>query len=385
MSVNKKRTKWFSVLMALLPLLSYYRSPVSGVDMGSFLVLAFSIFAISHIWFGSDIMPIYLYVLIMTPMAVFALAESNTATMTIILRYAKFIVVLGCVFGFGFYKRYYDEQITFRVMKIVIYVCTVFIVLQRIFYYEGILIKNPLIQFATYDAYLEGYSMGNAVLFRPSALFLEPSHLSVYGLVYLVYSLFRKDNIKQSLIVFVALLCSGSGIGLVFGIMTYCAYFLIRFRKHTAKIFVAMVAGVVAVIGMSRMTFFKQVVNRLITDNLAGGGNAIQARIGTGYQLFLEKDWWLQIFGSGYGNVPAGVYLNGMTYILNTLGVIGCVLFLWLILRYIHKGETWQKIGLLIVLGLTIGSQIFTPASLAFYFCIYNNQLLADKRKQIGT
>lgn len=291
MSVDVKIAKWFSGLIALLPLLSYYRSPVSGVDMGSFLMLVFSAFTISKVWYKSDFMPLYLYVLLVTPFVGFL--DQNTAIMTVVLRYAKFIVVLGCVFGFEFYKKYYDEQITFKVIKTVVCISTVFMVLQRVFYYGGIVIDNPLIQFATNDAYLDGYSMESGSLFRPSAFFLEPSHLAVYSLIYLVYSLFKKDNLKQSLVVFVALLCSGSGNGLVFGIMTYCAYFLIRFRKHAAKVFVSMAAGVVAVIGMSRMTFFKQVVNRLTTENLAGGGNAIQARIGTGYQLFLEKDWWL--------------------------------------------------------------------------------------------
>ena len=381
MNVKEKRTKWFSILMALLPFLSYYNSPISGIDMGSFLLLVFSVFAVSQFWYKSDFMPLYLYVLLITPFAVFLFAEQNVAIMTIIQRYAKFVVVLGCVFGFGFFRNYYDEQMTFKTMRYVIYLCAAFIVLQRVFYFMGITVENPLIRFATNDAYLDGYSMGTE-LFRPSAFFLEPSQLSVYGLVYLVYSLFKKDNLKQSVIVIITLLCSGSGIGLVFGILTYCAYFLIRFRKHTAKILAAMCAGVVAIVGMSRMTFFKQVVNRFTTDNIAGGGNAIQGRIGTGYQLFFEKDWWQQLFGSGYGNVPADIYLNGMTYILNTLGAIGCVLFLGLILKYIHKGETWQKIGLLVVLGLTFISQIFTPASLAFYFCIYNNFPVADKVKQ---
>lgn len=71
------------------------------------------------------------------------------------------------------------------------------------------------------------------------------------------------------------------------------------------------------------MTFLKNVVNRFTTDNIVGGGNAIQGRIGNGYQLFFEKDRYQQLFGSGYGNVPADVYLNEMTYILNTLGIIG--------------------------------------------------------------
>lgn len=384
MSKKVNRTKCFSVLIALLPLLSYYNSLIPSVDMGSFLLIIFSIFTISIVWYKSDFMLLYLYVLIITPLFGFLLTEQNIAILTMILRYIKFVVILGCVFGLGFFKKYYDEQMAFKTMKYIIYICAVFIILQRVFYFFGIIIENPLIRFATNDVYKDGYSMGNSFLFRPSAFFLEPSHLSVYGLAYLVYSLFRKGNLKQSLIVYITILCSGSGIGLVFGIMTYCAYFLIRLRKHTMKILVAMCVGTVAIIGMSRITFFKNVVNRFTTDNIAGGGNAIQGRIGIGYQLFLEKDWWQQLFGSGYGNVPADIYLNGITYILNALGVIGFIIFLWLILRYMREGETWQKIGILIVLGLSIVSQVFTPASLAFYFCVYNNQLLTDKAKQVG-
>ena len=53
-----------------------------------------------------------------------------------------------------------------------------------------------------------------------------------------------------------------------------------------------MCAGIVSDIGMNRMTFFKNVVNHFTTDNIRGGGDAIQSRIGGGYQLFFEKDWY---------------------------------------------------------------------------------------------
>lgn len=111
-------------------------------------------FAVSRFWYKNDFILLYLYILLITPLAVFLLEEQNAAIMTIILRYAKYVVVLGGVFGFGFSKNYYDEKITFKTMKFVIYLCAAFIVLQSVFYFVGITIKNLLIQFANHDAYL---------------------------------------------------------------------------------------------------------------------------------------------------------------------------------------------------------------------------------------
>ena len=134
------------------------------------MLLVFSVLAVSRFWYKNDFMLLYLYILLITPFSVFLLAEQNAAIMTIILRYTKFVVVLGCVFGFGFFTNYYDEHITFKTVKFVIYLYAAFIILQRVFYSVGITIENPLIRVATYDAYLDGYSMGT-ILFRPSAFF----------------------------------------------------------------------------------------------------------------------------------------------------------------------------------------------------------------------
>lgn len=382
MNVREKKKAAFSVLIALLPFLSYYTSPIPRLDMGTFLLLIFFVFAVPKSLYKSDLLVLLVYVFYITPFSCFLLSDQNTSSFTVMMRYIKFIFILGSVFGFGFYVKYYDEKTTFKTMKCLIYSCAVFIIIQRVFFSFGITINNPLLRFATDDAYIDGYSMGNSFLFRPSAFFLEPSHLSIYGLVYLVFTLFKKDNFIDSLVVLITLLCSGSGIGLVFSVMIYSLYFMVRFRRHVIRIFISVFISIIGVLAMSRITFFQNVVSRLTTDNVRGGGNAILGRIGIeGYQLFFDKNLIQQIFGSGYGNVPANIYLNGFTYIINTLGIVGCCIFLWLIFKYMYRGEAWQKVGLLIVLGLTIGSQVFAPASLAFYFCVYNRQPILDNCK----
>lgn len=272
MNVQEKKKAVFSVLLALLPFLSYYRSPIPRLDMGTFLLLIFFIFAVPNSLYKSDLLVLLVYVFYITPFSYFLLSVQNTSTLIVMMRYSKFIFILGSVFGFGFYVKYYDEKTTFKTMKCLIYACAAFIIIQRLFFSFGITINNPLLRFATDDAYIDGYSMGNSFLFRPSAFFLEPAHLSIYGLVYLVYALLKKDNVIDSLVVLITLLCSGSGIGLVFSVLTYCLYFLIRFQKHVLKIFILMFVSIVGVLAMSRITFFQNVVSRLTTDNVRGGG-----------------------------------------------------------------------------------------------------------------
>ncbi len=376
-SIRKKKI-YFSVLIAFLPLISTYVSVLPGMDLGTFCILIFAVFSLSGTWHINEIMPLYIYVLLVTPISLLLSFAYDANLLTIILRYGKFIVVMGVVFGFDYINKYYDEKITFTTMKYIVYICTIFIILQRVVFYAfDFVLYNPFVRFATSDSYVND-TLDSATMFRPASFFLEPSHLSMYAVVYLIYSLFKKDDLKQSIIVSIAILCSGSGIGLVLVFLIYVAYFGLNFKKHVIETCFAMFAGTIALIWMSTLDFFRQVVARFATRDGIGGGNAIVARIGTGYQLFLENSLLEKIFGCGYGNVPVDGYLNAMTYMLNTIGVVGLLLYVILIFKYIIKGDTWQRMGLIVLLGLTVFSQIFAPGTIVFYLCIYGNISLKE-------
>ena len=85
--------------------------------------------------------------------------------------------------------------------------------------------------------------------------------------------------------------------------------------------------------------------------------------------------------GTGYGNVPTGVYLNGLTYVINTLGIVGIVILTIVFIQYMRKGSRWQQIGILMITGVLFLAQIFTPAYLAFFFCIYYNRSRSKTNK----
>lgn len=366
-----KKKQIFSIMIAGFPLLSVYRSIIPGIDLGTLMLILFYLFSLSAKIYKNEINILLAYILIVTPLVLpWSPYYSVTAT-TVFLRYGKIIVTLGIVFLFGGYKRYYDEETVFLWMKRVVYISCIFVISQRVMYLFGITLYNPIIRFASYEGYTEGYHMLSGTLFRPSAFFLEPSHLAVYSVVFLIYSLLRKNNLKDAAVVSVAILGTGSGIGLVMTVFVFVMYCLIRFRKHFVRTLGMIIAGTFMMGGLGTFPFFQQVINRFTTDNTMGGGNAIQARIGIGYQFFLEKKLMQQMIGSGYGNVPSNVYLNGITYILNTLGVIGLAVFVAVLVRYFFKGTTWKKVGVLTLFVLTFFSQTFTPSSLVFYLCIF--------------
>lgn len=378
----ERKTKYFSVIISLIPLLSSYRSPVPGVDMGTLCIIAFAVLTIRLVWNITDFMWLYAYVFFMTPVMFLISSDATGISITVILRYLKFIVILGCVFGLGYFKRYYKEDIWFEAMWKCVIVNVIFVIMQQACYALGMILNNPLISLATNEAYIDGYDMGvRAGLFRPSGFFLEPSHLALYMAVFMVYVLFSKNDLKKSLTACAAILATGSGMGLVLTVVIYCLYIVTVYRKHIIKAGAILVIGILTFLNLKDTAYFVGVVNRIVTENISGGGNAIQARIGRGYQFFFDKSWFERLLGTGYGNVPTGVYLNGLTYVINTLGIVGIVILTIVFIQYMRKGSRWQQIGILMITGVLFLAQIFTPAYLAFFFCIYYNRSRSKTNK----
>ncbi len=375
-AIYKRLSGIFSVFIALYPLLSVYKSLLPGLDLATFVLLLFFLTSISTKVYNNKIIYILIYITIITPIMIILLG-TDISVFSVISRYIKMIVSISIMYFFGLKNKYFDIDICISYIKKIIYICTVFIVIQRLAFIFGIVISNPFQLFSRNEDYINGYSMISAGLFRPSAFFLEPSHMANYCLNFLIISLFRSDSIKDSVVVTIAIICTGSGIGLVAILLIYILCFLIKFKKHIYRTLTMLSCSILIGFLLYRLPFIQNVINRFTTTNIAGGGNALEARIGNGYELFLQKNFLVKLLGSGYGNVPPKVYLNGVTYIINTIGIIGMIILVYIIHHYIKKVESWQKIGLLVVSGLSFVTQTFSPSSMVFYFSVFgiNNKV----------
>lgn len=382
MEKDRRRTLFFSLLIAMYPILSSYGLQMINIDFATIILLIFFVWTLPTTFYRNIFVVFVLYIAIMSPLSYIVIDGYEVSRILIFFRWFKIVLSLFLVFVCGYWQRYFDEKLVLEYIKKIMYLASLFIIAQRALGIVGVTLSNPFIALAMDSAYVNGYSMMSGSFFRPSAFFLEPAHFSVYAFVFLVYSLFSTKNIKDIIVVCIGILCTGSGIGLV-GVSGFVAlYAIIQLRHHFVLATLMSICGLYFYVWLTNLPYFKFVIERFTTDNIQGGGNAIQARIGDGYALFVNSDIFVQIFGSGYGNIVKGVYFNGVTYSLNTLGICGTLIFFLTLIYAFNRGVFWKKIGVLSFIGLAFVSQVLTPASLVFYFSIYSTKLYANRNSE---
>ncbi len=372
------KTWLFSVTLGLFPLLNSYSAGLPSIDIGIAIVMLLFIVSFPRKLYRTSLNTLILYILFITPVMVLISGKTDTSLTLIILRYLKMLLILMAVFPFGLYQRYFDERIVIKAARVGVYINALFIFIQTIaVLILNLRISNPLLGFAINDAYsIINYQ--EMRLFRPCGFFLEPAHMTTYCLSFLIYSLYCSDNKRDILITTIAILCTGSGMGIVFLAVHMGLYTLYKTKHNPLKGFAIIAFSVLAILFIMRIPYIQAVIARFTTSNQQGGGNAIVARIGKGYQIFAAQPLYIKIFGQGYGNVPVGYYLNGVTYCLITIGVAGLIIYYAFIIKMLIKHKGWKRYGMITIAILAIGSQIFTPASIAFYFTFFGEKSITQ-------
>lgn len=365
----------------LLPILDGYVSFLPGISAGlAFFLLGVVVLALTGFkWSGPylPLMPVILY-LLASPLLMLAFPIDSVHVyqpLSVALRWGKLLICLVPIFVFGGLGAMQLDSLLRRMRKIV-YVAAVFIVVQRVAYAAGIVVPNPFVAFVSSDSYsLENYTMGAGALFRPSAFFLEPSHLTYYVIPFVICALFGAGKggfplcLRDGIVGAAAILCSGSGMGLLAVFSLFFLYSFMRSRKQ-----VLFLGGVLlvafALLLILNTSFFQGVVNRFLDPN-AVGGNAIEARLGDGFLYFENKGFLAQLFGSGYGNVTTDTYYNGLAFVLCSLGIFGLLALIASVASSFRASAVMcQRLTAIAFAVFLLGGQVFTAPYLLLYFCI---------------
>lgn len=192
-----------SCVIAMAPLLQSYRSLIPGVDLATLFFLLLSILALKKritVQIRNPINYLFYYLLIITPFClIFPITnelKGYVKLSSVSLRWGKMILLLGIVFYLGLAK-FYNEQITLKCMKVLVYSSSIYIIMQRIAFNMGFIITNPFINFARAEAYI-GYNMITGSLYRPAAFFFEPAQLSQYFVLYMCYAFFANKKVREA-------------------------------------------------------------------------------------------------------------------------------------------------------------------------------------------
>lgn len=215
-------------------------------------------------------------------------------------------------------------------------------------------------------------------LYRPSAFFMEPSHLFLYVFPHLFIVLFSKELYKRRLFIAVlltiGLVFSTSGMGIVTAVCAWMAYFILlsgKKRKITVKsIFkprniMLIIAGIVLIILLFMyVPFIHDSVMRFM-DRSNNGAIAGRTR--------LANDLLSSLHGKnllfGVTNTTEGITFNlsGFAATLYKFGIIGIILsYSTYVLGLIRLRRQYFFISLLI-----IGVSFFSAHTHGTFFMLY--------------
>lgn len=383
-----KSDKSFSRLVALLPLLGSYSLPIySRLDLATLSVILYAIIhfrSVPRVKLKSILLLIAF--VIINSAIVWAIRGSGVRTIytvdeqMVLFRVVKFALIMLIIF-LPYNKWGFDLDICMQMVKCVVRITCGMLSLQQLSYHLfHVVITNPLLSFLTISgggSMEEGYYILSNDLYRPSAFFLEPSWITVYTTVYLIYCLFGKRTIGKQLEVIIPIMTivlSTSGLGfLVLGaILTY--WFV--FHHHKARDIIIVFAILLVLVKLSQVEFVQLALNRSLYQT-----NVITGRSGYGYDYFKNMPPIYKWLGNGFGYVPHG-FLNGYEYVLLTSGYIGCFMIVSVTLSLAFRNSRWQRLILLSYLVFMFGVQMFSVTTLIFYISIACPYLYHDRYRK---
>lgn len=241
---------------------------------------------------------------------------------------------------------------------------------------------------------------GNVMSFyRPSAIFLEPSHFAIYCIPVLFYNLFsdRDKHIGGSVFISLGVLMSTSGIGLVALVAIWSLYVVfikfnifgeIEFKiknMFRSKSLLFICGGIAAFcVLFFAVGSFRQSVLRIFVSS-AGEKTAIQGRTSTGIRALALLKGKQNLIGVGDSISVVDWNMSGFFLTFFVYGLIGVILFyaFYVIgLKKLKGISFWMSI-------IIIGLSIFTVHMYAAYYKMYYTFIVIagyiDNRKILET
>lgn len=363
-------TRIYSVIIILLPFLYQYASPLSFLSLGDFVLMFFTVYGLFRI----------------------DLVKAKNSIKPLLVFSCAFVLLTVFVSMFsGDYFRFSDAVTIF--FKILLYlgvcaVCTQHFNLRYVkkFYFAlvgifGLYLVIQLVYNKTTNGYLpiwlnhdwlfsweKSRAADLSVLYdsvvysyRPSSLFLEPGYYVMFVLPALLILLFEDKNIIAAILLYITIILSTSGAGILIGLLAFVAkgvtkiaYFKDKKLYLTRYIYVALALIAVGVLVV--ILFGNEILPRIF--------NSFNARITRSLLIFENMDDFHKIFGVGMNNTVnyvnahsvytafdeanlnfgASIVASGVQY-----GIIGCFIFL-VSLFALAVNASRSKTGLMLVL-----------------------------------
>lgn len=364
-------SKVFSVTIAFLPLIAFVKVP--GMEMGLGMFLLFVLLPWLLLYnltkLQLDDLAKFSGLILFCAYSVFCSRENLSDVI-------GFVIIM--IWAIGTYKYLIDEKLVFGIMSTVSIVASVIVLIQLLCHYVLGFNLAPYIPFLIKDSTLEQYShvinagVDNWGMYRPSAFFLEPSHFSEYAVVPLLWLLLNKkkrNSEKIALFISIGILLTRSGMGSAMVIGGWIAYYIkgldLKKNENVVNAVLVVVGAIVAFLLLLKLPFFQSAVNRVVATQ--DDYNAINGRLFFWDHYFSHFSFSQFVWGEGYNTVKLDKYMTGFMKLLYCSGIIGVLLFYFMLLQHVTKKEWFKNVFILFYSVLVFFAGLVSVINLVFY------------------
>ena len=370
----------YHLCIALLPVLCLLNIPFVDISLGTVMLLLFVPYLLIRIFIEStSSRPRVSYFFFFLFYFYMILRADGSAT-HIVMCVAAFIHLLGIACGTIETKKLR------KYIEIYALINTGLIILQVLLYYILHYKLQILPQALFHSDFRDSYVFRNeAGLYRPSALFLEPSHFSQYCCFALISVLFPRDssvNLKKAAFIALGCVLSTSGMGIFMTFAILCWYFLFNRAKKGTKLFKIMIWSPLILIGLLillQIPFVQTAIQRVFSN--VDGYNAVRGRTGQWGSAIAPMSGVTLWFGYG-SSAKYPYYLTGLADTIYEFGITGALLelacFLYLMLR---RFDRYVWCCSLVFLALFCVAHLTSFYSQVFYLGLVTAESLSLKRR----
>lgn len=410
---NLYHCKLFAFILVAIIFLDVYKMPIlSFLSVGEFLLILFSpIFIVNaKKLFYVDKSNLFIFIFCFYGVcASFCVAVINNAIYDVAVRviregfYFFYIFILG--------KRYFNYKIFKSYFSKLILVLAAFVLLQVLVYYStGYLIPGFILDAKLNDGNFTGLEMYNSILrygsnngyIKPSGFLCEPAHCAHFFFLYLLMNLFddKRIRVKYFKCVFVSFAMVATMSTSAFLELVISWLFWLLYQKKISvfikSAIILLCVCVSLVLLNSTNNSFMAVIERF-TNIFLGGDSVTESaslRVLKGFDVFNSMPFYYKIFGVGFGGYNSAVnngiifvsgydlsneYLNTISYLLVSSGILGTSLFVVGVLKSFFKKHIMQKILTISMIVLFFGTSIYcTVIFICFMLIIMKKGILDD-------
>lgn len=391
--------KIFTLVIVLLPILSIYETFVPNLSYGdAILIILFPIFLSriiirKHLILSKQKTPIVVFLLYIFISFMLQIMLNTGVEVLSTFRYLLYLLYLLIAFD------EFDFNYGIKALGKVTIAISVYVIVQFLYFYI-FATTLPWYIFGTnvmdYGIIARENSDYYLTFYRPTGLFMEPTHFAQYVVVYLTFLLLfnfqEKPKIVSITIISIALLVSASSLGFIYLLLIWLLWFILKQKYKVSIKSILLTITLVFFLTQVIMSveYFEKIITRVFVDKSFSGA-AVGYRFNS-LIFFKETDIPLVNWLIGFGRGTEKSYFTGVFYFLINNGIIGLLIYFWITMNAFFTNRGFFRWLTLIVFVLSIGSEFIANFGILYYYsfiyskpplCYENNQNLLIRKELV--